>query len=198
MPKSLERCQEMRQEMRSKILYESMLYFAKNGFAGTKISDLSKKIGIAQGTIYVYFQSKEDLFQEIFSLVNNQQDIQEIKTLAYLPITAKRKIHQLSKTLVKKLEDETYAAKIALNTQIMFEKGNFASQDSTYQSHLYKYVAKIIEQGQKEKTVVDGSPMKLADYYWGVIYLYALKRLFTSHYEMITVADLQRVLLKDK
>lgn len=58
MPKSLERCQEMR----SKILYESMLYFAKNGFAGTKISDLSKKIGIAQGTIYVYFQSKEDLF----------------------------------------------------------------------------------------------------------------------------------------
>lgn len=72
---------------------------------------------------------------------------------------------------MKKLEDESYAAKIALNTQIMFEKGNFASQDSTYQSLLYKYVAKIIEQGQKEKTVVDGSPMKLTDYYWGVLFI---------------------------
>ena len=71
MPKSPERCQEIRQEMRSKILHESMLYFAKNGFSGTKISDLSQYIGIAQGTIYVYFQSKEDLFQEIFSIVNN-------------------------------------------------------------------------------------------------------------------------------
>ena len=37
MPKSPERCQEIRQEMRSKILHESMLYFAKNGFSGTKI-----------------------------------------------------------------------------------------------------------------------------------------------------------------
>ncbi|WP_028041867.1 TetR/AcrR family transcriptional regulator [Candidatus Stoquefichus massiliensis] len=198
MPKSPERCQEIRQEMRNKILHESMLYFAKNGFAGTKISDLSKHIGIAQGTIYVYFESKEELFQEIYSLINNQQDIQEIKSLAYLPIFAKQKIHQLSKTIMKRLEDESYAAKVALNTQVMFEKGNFASQDSIYQSALYKYVAKMIEQGQKEKTVVDGSPMKLADYYWGVVYLYALKRLFTSHYEMITAEDLERILLKDK
>ena len=46
MPKSQERCQEIREEVRSKILHESMLYFAKNGFAGTKISDLAKHIGI--------------------------------------------------------------------------------------------------------------------------------------------------------
>lgn len=197
MPKSPERCQEIRKEMHSKILHESMLYFAKNGFAGTKISDLSQYIGIAQGTLYVYFQSKEDLFQEIYSLINNQHDIQEIKTLASLPISAQKKIHQLSKTIMQRLEDESYAAKVALNTQMMFEKGRFASQDSTYQSALYQYVAKIIEQGQKEKSVVEGSSMKLADYYWGVVYLYALKRLFTSQYEMITVEDLERILLKD-
>ena len=92
MPKSPERCQEIRQEMRSKILHESMLYFAKNGFSGTKISDLSQYIGIAQGTIYVYFQSKEDLFQEIFSIVNNHQDINDMKCLTYLPISAKQKM----------------------------------------------------------------------------------------------------------
>ena len=199
MPKSPERCQEIRQEMRSKILHESMLYFAKNGFSGTKISDLSQYIGIAQGTIYVYFQSKEDLFQEIFSIVNNHQDINDMKCLTYLPISEKQKILQLSHSLMQRLEqDESYAAKITLNTQMMFEKNDFRSRDTTYQSELYKYVAKIIKQGQKEKTVVTGSAMKLADYYWGVIYLYALKKLFTTKYEMISANDLARILLKDE
>ena len=199
MPKSPERCQEIRQDMRSKILHESMLYVAKNGFSGTKISDLSQYIGIAQGTIYVYFQSKEDLFQEIFSIVNNHQDINDMKCLTYLPISAKQKILQLSHSLMQRLEqDESYAAKITLNTQMMFEKNDFRSRDTTYQSELYKYVAKIIKQGQKEKTVVTGSAMKLADYYWGVIYLYALKKLFTTKYEMISANDLARILLKDE
>lgn len=38
--------------------------------------------------------------------------------------------------------------------------------------------------------------MKLADYYWGVVYLYALKSLFTTQYEMINVDDLERTVLK--
>ena len=51
MPKSAEKCREIRDEMKSRILHESMLYFARNGFAGTKISDLARHIGIGQGTI---------------------------------------------------------------------------------------------------------------------------------------------------
>lgn len=198
MPKTPERCQELRDEMRNKILHDSMLYFARNGFAGTKISDLAKHIGIGQGTIYLYFKSKEDLFNEVFNLINNKKDIAELKLLSLAPISAKQKIIRLSKSIMDKLaEDESYAAKVTLNTQMIFEQHNFASEDTTYQTDLYKYTAKIIEQGQKEKSAVSGSSMKLADYYWGVVYLYALKKLFTSNYEMITVADLARTLLKD-
>lgn len=199
MPKSPERCQEIREEMRTKILHDSMLYFARNGFSGTKISDLAKYIGIGQGTIYVYFKSKEDLFREIFSLINSDKDIGKIKMLSHMPLTAKNKIHKLSKFVMEKLEqEESFAAKIALNTQMLLESSNFASGDETYQTELYQYTAKIIEQGQKEGSVVEGSPMKLADYYWGVVYLYALKKMFTTKYETITEQDLERILLKDK
>ena len=93
MPKSPERCQEIREEMRSKILHESMLYFARNGFSGTKISDLAKHIGIGQGTIYVYFKSKEELFQEIYKMINREGDIKMMKLLAAAPMSAKNKIH---------------------------------------------------------------------------------------------------------
>lgn len=198
MPKSPERCQEIRKEMRTKILYESMLYFARNGFAGTKISDLAKSIGIGQGTLYLYFKSKEDLFNEIYAMLDNGKEIQKLKLLAGLPLSAKQKIHKLSKFLMDKLEkDEGFAAMIALNAQATLEKNDFAFEESSYQSDWYQYTAKIIEQGQEEKSVVTGSSMKLADYYWGVVYLYSLKKLFTAKYETITVHDLERILLKD-
>ena len=82
MPQSKERCQEIRAEMKNTILQKSLLYFARNGFAGTRISDLSKSIGIAQGTIYVYFQSKEDLFQEILKIADSQDTVQQMKQLS--------------------------------------------------------------------------------------------------------------------
>ena len=198
MPKSKERCQEIRAEMKNTILQKSLLYFARNGFAGTRISDLSKSIGIAQGTIYVYFQSKEDLFQEILKIADSQDTVQQMKQLSSMPIPAKQKIRILSETVLRRLEaDESFAAMIALNTQMLLEKTEtHASGETTYQTKLYDYTARIITQGQKEQTMVDGSPLKLADYYWGVVYLYSLKRLFTTQYEMITAEDLERTVLK--
>ena len=198
MPKSKERCQEIREEMRNTILRKSLLYFARNGFAGTKISDLSKNIGIGQGTIYVYFESKEELFQEILKVADGSQTLNQMKLLVKMPVSAKKKIQILSETIMKKLEtDENFAAMVALNTQLLLEKNKEnSSENTTYQTELYQYTAKIIEQGQKEKSMVEGSSMKLADYYWGVVYLYSLKRLFTSEYEMISVDDLERTVLK--
>lgn len=198
MPKSPERCEEIRNEMRSKILHESMLYFARNGFSGTKISDLAKHIGIGQGTIYVYFSSKEELFIEIQNMINRDSDIKQLKLLAALPISAEQKIHKLTNTVLTQLkEDESFAGMIALSTQMLFEQDeDYASEGTTYQSKLYQYTAQIIAQGQKEGSVVDGTPLKLADYYWGVVYLYSLKKLFTTKYEMIDAADLERTVLK--
>ena len=143
MPKSPERCQEIRDEMRNKILHNSILYFAKNGLSGTKISDLSKYIGIGQGTIYLYFNSKEDLFREIYKMINRESDIKQLKLLAGLPIPAKQKIHKLSKTILEKFQkDETFAAVITLNTQMLLEGNeNFSADDTTYQCELYKYTA---------------------------------------------------------
>lgn len=198
MPKSKERCQEIREEMRNTILQKSLLYFARNGFAGTKISDLSRNIGIGQGTIYVYFESKEELFREILKIADYKKILRQMKMLVKMPVSAKKKLRILSETVMKRLEEEeNFAAVIALNTQLLLEKNKeYSSQETTYQTELYAYTANIIEQGQKEATMVDGSSMKLADYYWGVIYLYSLKRLFTTEYEMISVEDLERTVLR--
>ncbi len=183
--------------MRATILQKSLLYFARNGFAGTKIGDLSRNIGIAQGTIYVYFDSKEELYKEIFEITRYEKELRDMELLTKLPLPAREKIKQLSKKIMKRIvEDEMFAAKIVLNSQLVLEQSVEASSvDTSYQTKLYKLTETIFKQGQKEKTVVRTSSMKLTDYYWSIVYVYALKRLFTSEFEFITEEDLCRSVL---
>lgn len=189
MPKSEEQCKQMREDMRSKILKMSSLYFAKNGFGDTKISDLAKHIGIGQGTIYLYFKSKEDLFEEIRKNGDNKEEVKKIKILSKLPIPVKAKIDRISEEVVRKLEDEDYSVKIIIYTQLLLEKEN-----ALYASDMYKALEDIIKKGQKEGCVVRNDPLILADLYWGTVYLYALKRLFINDYKMIDKATLSRLL----
>lgn len=194
MPKTAQQCEAMRADMRERILQASLLYFARNGFAGVRMSDLAKSIGIGQGTVYLYFDSKEVLFREVRELIDNKKDVDELRLLSKLPVSAKRKIHRLTETVVRRLaEDKRFAASVVLNTQLLLEEG-----EATYQSSLYAHTAHIIEQGQREGSVVDGDPFMLADYYWGVAYLYALKKLFTAHYTMIGAVDMERTLLRQE
>lgn len=191
MPKSQERCQEIREETRNLIIRKSVLYFAKNGFDGTKISDLSRHIGIAQGTIYIYFKSKEELYSEIFSISDKIAKNDKLTTLVKLPLPADTKIRKLSDYLIKNLkEDEMFSAGIALYTQRLLE----GEADQSF----YKTTEKIIKQGQKEGCVVSGNSRKLSELYWGVVYLYAVKNIYQTDFAMINSDDLSRVLLGDK
>ena len=191
MPKSQERCQEIREETRNLIIRKSVLYFAKNGFDGTKISDLSRHIGIAQGTIYIYFKSKEELYSEIFSISDRIAKNDKLTTLVKLPLPADTKIRKLSDYLIKNLkEDEMFSAGIALYTQRLLE----GEADKSF----YKTTEKIIKQGQKEGCVVSGNSRKLSELYWGVVYLYAVKNMYQTDFAMINSDDLSRVLLGDK
>lgn len=191
MPKSQERCREIREETRNLIIRKSVLYFAKNGFDGTKISDLSRHIGIAQGTIYIYFKSKEELYSEIFSISDKIAKNDKLTTLVKLPLPADTKIRKLSDYLIKNLkEDEMFSAGIALYTQRLLE----GEADQSF----YKTTEKIIKQGQKEGSVVSGNSRKLSELYWGVVYLYAVKNMYQTDFAMINSDDLSRVLLGDK
>ncbi len=189
MPKTKEQFQKMREDMRGKILKMSSLYFARCGFGDTKISDLAKHIGIGQGTIYLYFKSKEELFDEIRNNADNKDEIKKLKLLSKLPIPAKTKIDKISNEMCRRLtEDEEYAVKITLLTQILLEREDIYSDD------LYKEMAKIIRQGQKEGDIVKGDALYLADLYWGNVYLYALKRLFSTSLKSLKKETLNRLL----
>lgn len=49
-------------ERPAEIVEAALIEFAENGYVATRLEDVAMRAGITKGTIYVYFQSKEDLF----------------------------------------------------------------------------------------------------------------------------------------
>jgi len=55
-----------RDEKRERILAGAVEAFAKQGFHRARVSDVAKAAGVADGTIYLYFENKDELLARIF------------------------------------------------------------------------------------------------------------------------------------
>lgn len=64
-PKSSKQFEQIRQEKKKLIMDTALELFAENGFHATSISQITKKAGISKGLIYNYFESKNEILQEI-------------------------------------------------------------------------------------------------------------------------------------
>src|SRR6478609_5773208 len=51
---------------RERILRAAVDVFAQSGYFNAKVSEIAKAAGVADGTIYLYFDGKEDLLVTIF------------------------------------------------------------------------------------------------------------------------------------
>ena len=53
---------EHRLEIRDRILAAALISFSKKGFDKTRMDDIALESNLSKGTLYIYFESKEDLF----------------------------------------------------------------------------------------------------------------------------------------
>jgi TetR/AcrR family fatty acid metabolism transcriptional regulator len=53
-------------DKRERILHAAVRVFARKGFYATRVSEVAKAAGVADGTIYLYFKSKEALLVSLF------------------------------------------------------------------------------------------------------------------------------------
>ncbi|NPA15436.1 MAG: TetR/AcrR family transcriptional regulator [Deferribacteres bacterium] len=137
-----------RKSKREKILKAAERVFAEKGFHTARIADIAKLAGIAEGTIYIYFDSKEDLILSIFKerfgdwLEKLKQRLKECST-------AKEKLAELIKLHFKSLEEDPHFAQllqIELRACSAFMRGGSAPELKAY----LKVMEEVIEEG-KEK-----------------------------------------------
>lgn len=59
------RAEQSREQRRGQILERALEVFAEQGYHGASISDVVKAAGVARGTFYLYFDSKEAIFLDL-------------------------------------------------------------------------------------------------------------------------------------
>ena len=47
------------------IINAALAVFADSGFVGAKLDEIAQRAGVSKGTLYLYFDSKEELFREV-------------------------------------------------------------------------------------------------------------------------------------
>ena len=67
------------QDKRTSIIEAAVCVFSRNGYYNSKVSQIAKQAGVADGTIYLYFKNKEDLLIQVFldtmdSILNRQAE----------------------------------------------------------------------------------------------------------------------------
>lgn len=89
---------QQREERRKQILDAALTVFSGKGFHATNVSDVAAEAGVSQGTIYWYFESKDELFHA--ALLSAFMDIGE-QTIAPLAecSTATEKLLALAETM---------------------------------------------------------------------------------------------------
>ena len=84
-------------DKREAILRAATKVFAGNGYFNSKVSDIAGAAGIADGTVYLYFKSKDDILHSIFDRAMAEFIAEGKQELAKLddPIAKLRRIAEL-------------------------------------------------------------------------------------------------------
>lgn len=71
-------------DKREAILRAAIRVFANNGYFNSKVADIAREAGVADGTVYLYFKSKEEILHSIFdrnmaeAISAGQEQLQQI------------------------------------------------------------------------------------------------------------------------
>ncbi len=138
------------------------LFFTK-GYKQTSIESIIKKIGVAKGTFYYYFKSKEDLMDKLVKRMTNQILIEVKKITERTDLDALTKLNRAYITTRNvKLENIEL---IKLYLKVLYKDENIILRHKIYMSNVDLLVpefAKIIQQGVEEKVFNTPFPRKAA------------------------------------
>ena len=107
--------------------------FVERGFAATRLEDVAKRAGVSKGTLYLYFDSKEDLFKAVVreGIVSRIVEFED-RMRAYQGSSA-----DLMRLLVKTWWQKIGSTKLAgISKLMMSEAGNFQELASFYHAEV--------------------------------------------------------------
>ena len=147
-------------DKRQRILQAAVKVFARKGYHGARVSEIARKADVADGTIYLYFQNKEDILVSLFDEVMDehlQQARQELAAVEGAPARL-RAIARHHLRVLGANRDLAVVFQVELRQSTQFMERFTASWLQDY----FGLVGDVIEDGRKDGTLRPDLSRKLA------------------------------------
>ena len=149
-----------------KIFETSMKLFAEKGYDATSIEEITATVGVAKGTLYYHFSSKEEIFnflvEEGIKLLQNSICIKTSKYKNY--IDKVKAIVLIEIKIVQKYEN--------LITILLIQFYWKETRNQKCQMHIYEYIEQIeeiVKEGINKGEIKQGDPKAIASEIYGLI-----------------------------
>ncbi len=150
-------------ERKNELLDTAQELFFTKGYKQTSIESIIKKVGVAKGTFYYYFKSKEDLLDKLVKRMTSKIQSEVKKITEKTDLNALIKLNE-AYVATRKIKLENIEL-IKLYLKVLYKDENIILRHKIYMSNIELLVpefAKIINQGVEEKIFNTPFPHKAA------------------------------------
>jgi TetR/AcrR family fatty acid metabolism transcriptional regulator len=155
-------------DKREAILRAAIKTFAGKGFFNSKVADIAKEAGVADGTVYLYFKNKDDILHSVFDRAMEEFIAEGKKELAALD-DPREKLRRIAELHLEKLgadRDMAIVFQVELRGSTKFMQEFSAAGFSEY----LNIIQQIITEGQKKGTFrKDVKPIVVAKILYGAL-----------------------------
>ena len=142
------------------IIDAAIRVFARSGYYNSRVSDIAREAGIAAGTIYLYFKTKDEILVTLFREKMAQWVAFVRREIAGEP-NAVAKLEKLVLLHFRVLEDNPELAEVVqveLRQGHKFFRGASAHEISAY----FELIASVLEEGIAAGLIRQDVPVKVA------------------------------------
>lgn len=159
-----------------KIFETSMKLFAEKGYDATSIEEITATVGVAKGTLYYHFSSKEEIFkflvEEGVKLLKNSIAIKTTKLNNSIDRIRAVVLIEL-KVLVK------YESFMTIILSEIWGTGERSKMCRDYVFEYIQMIQEIVEEGMKKGEIIEADPNVIASGIFGFVcssLIYKLRR----------------------
>jgi TetR/AcrR family fatty acid metabolism transcriptional regulator len=136
-------------DKRSAILNAATHVFARRGFFNAQVADVAREAGVAAGTVYLYFRSKDDLLTSIFeeSMTRALADTERALDGVTDPVERLRRLARVHLGGLGSQRDLAIVFQVELRQSTKFMARFSGAQLRTYLDHLRDAVGAAQEAG---------------------------------------------------
>lgn len=147
-------------DKRQQILDAAIRVFARNGYYQSRVADIAREAGIASGTIYLYFKTKNDILVTLFREKMAEWVAHVRREIADVGDAREkiRRIVALHFTVLERDPDLAEVVQVELRQGQKFFRGAAAHEISAY----FELIRSVLEDGQASGQIRHDIPLKVA------------------------------------